>query len=93
QATDAGSFVAPNVITVTSSNLQLTGIPDKLNICVRKVVAKLMCNQTDSYAAIKGISINFNNQAGLLSSMTPEQLFRNSVQSGLANIHVLGRVL
>lgn len=30
--------------------------------------------------------MNFNNQAGLLSSMTPEQLFRSSVQSGLANM-------
>ncbi|MFM7984651.1 MAG: major capsid protein V20 domain-containing protein, partial [Candidatus Fonsibacter sp.] len=59
---------------------------DKLVICVRKVVSGLYCNQTDSYATIKGISINFNNQAGLLSSMTPEQLFRNSVQSGLANM-------
>ncbi|MFM7990222.1 MAG: major capsid protein V20 domain-containing protein, partial [Candidatus Fonsibacter sp.] len=39
----------------------------------------------DSYATIKNISINFNNQAGLLSSMTPEQLYRNSVQIGLAN--------
>ncbi|MFM7978420.1 MAG: major capsid protein V20 domain-containing protein, partial [Candidatus Fonsibacter sp.] len=34
----------------------------------------------------KHISINFSNQAGLLSSMTPEQLYRNSVQSGLANM-------
>ena len=86
QADDAGTFVAPNVVTVTSSNIQLQGIPDKLIICVRKFVANLNCNQTDSYATIKGISINFNNQAGLLSSMTPEQLFRNSVQSGLANM-------
>ncbi|MFM7980047.1 MAG: major capsid protein V20 domain-containing protein, partial [Candidatus Fonsibacter sp.] len=30
--------------------------------------------------------MNFNNQAELLSSMTPEQLYRNSVQSGLANM-------
>ncbi|MFM7989010.1 MAG: major capsid protein V20 domain-containing protein [Candidatus Fonsibacter sp.] len=30
--------------------------------------------------------MNFNNQAGLLSSMTPEQLYKNSVQSGLANM-------
>jgi hypothetical protein len=79
-------FAAPEVRTVTSSNIQLNGIPDKLIICVRKVVANLGCHQTDSYATIKGISINFNNQAGLLSSMTPEQLFRNSVQSGLANM-------
>ncbi|MFM7984144.1 MAG: major capsid protein V20 domain-containing protein, partial [Candidatus Fonsibacter sp.] len=35
---------------------------------------------------IKNIQINFNNQAELLSSMTPEQLYRNSFQSGLANI-------
>ncbi|MFM7979490.1 MAG: major capsid protein V20 domain-containing protein, partial [Candidatus Fonsibacter sp.] len=37
-------------------------------------------------ATIKAISINFNSQAKLLSSMTPDQLFRNSVQSGLANM-------
>ena len=86
QANNAGTFAAPEVRTVTSSNIQLNGIPDKLIICVRKVVANLGCHQTDSYATIKGISINFNNQAGLLSSMTPEQLFRNSVQSGLANM-------
>jgi hypothetical protein len=30
--------------------------------------------------------LNFNNLAGLLSSMSPEQLYRNSVQSGLANM-------
>ena len=86
QSDDAGAFVAPHVLTITSSNIQLQGIPDKLIICVRKFVGNLRCNQTDSYATIKGISINFNNQAGLLSSMTPEQLFRNSVQSGLANM-------
>ncbi|MFM7989356.1 MAG: major capsid protein V20 domain-containing protein, partial [Candidatus Fonsibacter sp.] len=53
---------------------------------MRKAIANLACNQTDSYATIKGISVNFNNQAGLLSPMTPEQLFKNSVQSGLANM-------
>ena len=49
-------------------------------------MADLGCKDTDSYATFKGISINFNNQAGLLSSMTQEQLFRNSIQSGLANM-------
>jgi len=72
--------------TLYSTNIQLSGIPDKLIICVRKPPSTLNCGDTDSYATIKGISINFNNQAGLLSSMTPEQLFRNSVQSGLANM-------
>ena len=72
--------------TIASHNIQLSGIPDKLIIFVRKRVADLGCKDTDSYATIKGISINFNNQAGLLSSMTQEQLFRNSIQSGLANM-------
>ena len=53
---------------------------------MRKTIGNLTCTQTDSYATIKNISINFNNQAGLLSSMTQEQLYRNSVQSGLANM-------
>ena len=39
-----------------------------------------------SYATISNISINFNNQAGLLSSMSQQQLYRNSVQSGLVGL-------
>ncbi|MFM7978389.1 MAG: hypothetical protein ACKPKO_03655, partial [Candidatus Fonsibacter sp.] len=52
QSNGAGAFVAPNVVTVASSNIQLNGIPYKLVVCVRKVVANLTCNQTDSYATI-----------------------------------------
>ena len=81
-----GTFSEPIVKTLYSSSIQLTCIPDKLVVCVRKTIGGLSCNDTDSYATIKGISINFNNQAGLLSSMTPEQLYRNSIQSGLANM-------
>ena len=55
-------------------------------MCVRKNIGALTCGGTDNYLTIKNISINFNNQAGLLSSMTPEQLYINSVQSGLANM-------
>ena len=83
---DTGEFPEPEPVTLNSSNIQLSGIPDKLIIFVRKPTSKLGCYDTDSYATIKNISINFNNQAGLLSSMTPEQLYRNSVQSGLANM-------
>ena len=35
---------------------------------------------------IKNLRINFNNQAGILSTYTPEQLYDASVQSGLANL-------
>ncbi|MFM7978055.1 MAG: major capsid protein V20 domain-containing protein, partial [Candidatus Fonsibacter sp.] len=61
-------------------------IPGNIVVCVRKSIGGLTCSDTDSYLTIKNISINFNNQAGLLSSMTPEQLYRKSVQSGLANM-------
>ena len=44
QAPDASTFVAPEVRTVTSSNIQLNGIPDKLIVCGR--------HQTDNYATI-----------------------------------------
>ena len=86
RAISAGVIEDAPTATIASHNIQLSGIPDKLIIFVRKRVADLGCKDTDSYATIKGISINFNNQAGLLSSMTQEQLFRNSIQSGLANM-------
>ena len=86
QVDGSGRFVEPPLVSLNSKNIQLGGIPDKLIIFVRKPTATLKCSDTDSYATIKNISMNFNNQAGLLSSMSPEQLFRNSVQSGLANM-------
>ncbi|MFM7989433.1 MAG: phage major capsid domain-containing protein, partial [Candidatus Fonsibacter sp.] len=47
QASDAGTFAYPEVRAVTPSNIKLNGIPDKLIISVRKVVANLGCHQTD----------------------------------------------
>ena len=81
-----GNFNEPQTVTLNSTSLQLNGIPDKLIVFVRKRISSLSCSETDSYATRKGISINFNNLAGLLSSMTPEQLYINSVHSGLANM-------
>jgi len=86
RASTTGSFATATTKSLHSHSIQLSGIPDKLIVFARKRVADLSCKDTDSYATITGISINFNNQAGLLSSMTQEQLFRNSIQSGLANM-------
>jgi len=81
-----GKFESATSYTINSSNIQCSGIPDKLIVFVRKPPSVLRCDDTDCFATITNISLNFNNQAGLLSSMTPEQLYRNSVQSGLANM-------
>ena len=49
-------------------------------------MADQKCTDADFYATISNITITWNNQAGLLASMTPEQLYRNSIQSGLTGL-------
>ena len=61
-------------------------MPDKLIIFVRRTIGSLTCGDTDSYLTINTVSINWNNQAGLLSSFTMEQLYRASIASGLNNL-------
>ncbi|MFM7983057.1 MAG: major capsid protein V20 domain-containing protein, partial [Candidatus Fonsibacter sp.] len=86
QSNNNGAFSDAQERTLYSSIIQLTCTPDKIVVCVRKTIGGLTCADTDSYATIKNISINFNKQAGLVSSMTPEQLYNNSVQIGLAKM-------
>ena len=78
-----GTFSEGGRSVLNSSNIQLNGIPDKLIIFVRKNMSLLDCRESDKYLTIKGIRISFNNQAGLLASQNPQQLYRNSVLSGL----------
>ena len=59
---------------------------DKLIIFARRLPSNLTCCDTDSYLTINNISINWNNQAGLLSSFTTEQLYKASIASGLNNL-------
>ena len=69
-----------------SSNIQLSCIPDKLIVCARKIQSSLDCSDPDTYLVIKNLRIKFNNQAGILSTYTPEQLYDAFVQSGLENL-------
>ena len=80
-----GTFAISPTVPIQSSNIQLNGIPDKLVIFVRKTQQNLTCNEPDRYPTLESCRINFNNQAGL-SSMSPEQLYTNSVLSGLQNM-------
>jgi hypothetical protein len=81
-----GVFTAPETRTLNSANIQLSGIPDKLIIFVRKAIGNRPSCEPDTYLTIRGIRINFNNQAGLLSSMSQQQLYTNSLISGLNNM-------
>jgi hypothetical protein len=85
-SSEAGKFPPFKRQMIISSNIQLSCIPDKLIVCARKIQSSLTCSDPDTYLVIKNIRLNFNNQAGILSTYTPEQLYDASVQSGLANL-------
>jgi hypothetical protein len=81
-----GSFQVGRSETMTSNSIQLSVVPDKLLIFVRRTENALTCNQTSSFLTITQCQINWNNQSGLLSTMSPEQLYKASVASGLHNL-------
>jgi hypothetical protein len=81
-----GSFSVGEPKPMTSNSIQLSVVPDKLLIFVRRVENSLTCNQTSSFLTITQCQINWNNQSGLLSTMSPEQLYKASVASGLHNL-------
>jgi hypothetical protein len=67
---------------LTSSNIQLQSIPERIYIFVRRTRQNLTCCDTDSYLTIKNIRVNFNNNSGLLSTFTPEQLYLSTITDG-----------
>ena len=73
---------APAGVTVQSQSLQLNQIPDKLIIYLRAKNGTIGCIDTNSSAILNSISINWNNQSGILASATPDQLWRFSVEAG-----------
>jgi hypothetical protein len=50
QADSTGEFNEAPLVTINSTNIQLSGIPDKLIIFVRRTPATLSCADTDSHA-------------------------------------------
>ena len=76
------SAAAPAVTALSTSSLQINQVPDKLIIQVRNPLSQSAWGQPDAFLSIKGISINFNNQSGILASATPYDLYRYSVENG-----------
>jgi len=75
---------------ITSQTITLPAIPDLLVIYARPNTypttaggSTIDPSQCDWVLPITGISVNFDNYAGLLSSHTQEQLYRMSVRNGL----------
>lgn len=68
--------------TLTSSNLQINQIPDLFIVTVRKPMSQQSPQDSRSNLIITGISINLNNQSGLLSSASQYDLWRMSERNG-----------
>lgn len=68
--------------TVVSQNIQINQIPDYFIVMVRKPMAQMTIRDASYFLPIKGVSINLSNTSGLLSSATPEDLYRISVENG-----------
>jgi hypothetical protein len=74
RANEAGSY--------TFTNIQLNQVPDLFIIVARKPMAQQNWRDSASFLTINGISINFNNQSGILSSATQSQLYQLSQKNG-----------
>jgi hypothetical protein len=70
--------------TLISSNLQLNQLPDKFMIFVRKPMAQQVVGDSNSFMKINSITVNLNNQSGLLSTAQPEDLWRMSSKNGVS---------
>lgn len=76
------TILRPANARLTFTTTQLNQIPDKLLIFVRKSKSSQLISDCDFALAIRQISLNFNNQSGILASATQDQLYRYSVEAG-----------
>ncbi len=73
---------AKNKTTVSSNTYNLTQIPDKICVFFRKKLSLQSPTDPDVSPVITNISINFNNNSGILASSTVQDLYRYSVEAG-----------
>lgn len=78
------SVSGTNQGTFTTNNVQLSSIPNRIYIFVRQQNNTLFnsCTNTDTFAAIDKLSIQYFNRTGILSSCTRNQLYQMSVKNG-----------
>jgi hypothetical protein len=68
--------------SLTSSNLQINQIPDLFIINARIPMSSQSWDNPSSFLTMNSISINLNNQSGLLSSASQYDLWRMSIKNG-----------
>ena len=78
------SIASKNTTVVSFNNIQLNQVPQKMIIFARKPDSALTSYDSNSFMVIKGVSINFGNKSGLLSSANQQQLYDMSCKNGVA---------
>ena len=76
-------LTANSSVTFPSTNIQLNCIPKWVIICCIESALNSTYTTTDTALNISNISINFNNQSGLCSSMSEFGLWKTSAENGL----------
>jgi len=79
-----GAAIAPNgSTTINSSNIQLHSVPRRIYVLARKRKQDRVYTDADCYFRIDGISVNWDNNSGLLASASIQDLFRMCKKNGL----------
>lgn len=68
--------------TISSPNYQLSQLPKKFIIVVRKPMQKQTSKDSDSFFTINSIAINMSNNSGVLSNCSAQELWRMSIRNG-----------
>jgi len=79
----SGTVAAGASGTVDAQNIQLSGIPKLVYIFIRQRNSDRAFGESDAYARINQIRIQFNNKNALLGSATSRDLYEMSVRNGL----------
>jgi hypothetical protein len=76
------TMLAGQTMTQVSDPIRLQSIPRSVYIFIRRNFETQRYNQTDTFCAISNVSVSFNNQASLLSTASPLQLYQYAVNNG-----------
>ena len=68
--------------SINAHAVQLSQIPNRLYVVARKPINSQTMKDSNAFMAIEGISVNFNNVAGILANANAHDLYKLSVANG-----------
>ncbi len=81
--TNIGSMTTGQVLTLSTQNIQMSRVPNRVWIVAKQRNLDQTFNTSDVFAYISNIQILYNNKNGLLSTMAPSQIYQMCVRNGM----------